>query len=119
MEELEKHNGRGESLPLDAVAATQLLDLFRDPDHDLDRIVEFISHDPALAAATLRRCNNVMYGRSERVTDLFEAVNLLGYYELYGIIAGSIGTRTGRPAERAAHGQGRGPVRMDLDPSLD
>jgi HD-like signal output (HDOD) protein len=119
MEELEKHSGRGESLPLDAVAATQLLDLFRDPDHDLDRIVEFISQDPALAAATLRRCNNVMYGLSERVTDLFEAVNRLGYYELYGIIAGSIGGRTGHAVAPAAHGKGKGPVRVDLTSSLD
>lgn len=119
MEELENHIGRSEPLPLDGVAATELLDLFRDPDHDLDRIVEFISRVPALAAATLRRCNNVSYGRSERVTDLFEAVNRLGYYELYGIIAGSIGAPANQTADLASQPKGKGPVRMDLNSRLD
>ncbi len=30
---------------MDVMAAVQLLDLFRDPDHDVDRIVDFISRD--------------------------------------------------------------------------
>jgi HD-like signal output (HDOD) protein len=84
---------RVEPLPLDSVAAIQLLDLFRDTDHDIDRIVEFISLDPRLTAETIKRCNNASFRGAERTTDLFEAVSRLGFYELYGIIAASIGTR--------------------------
>ena len=84
---------RAEPLPLDTMAAIQLLDLFRDPDHDVDRIVEFISQDPLLAAETLKRCNNAVYRGAERTTDIFEAVSRLGFYELYGIIAASTGTQ--------------------------
>lgn len=102
MESLNKTNNVSEPLPLDAMAAMQLLDLFRDPDHDVDRIVEFISRDPALKAETLRRCNKATFhGAGRRTTDLFEAVNRLGYYELYGIIAASIGQQM-LPADRPA-----------------
>jgi HD-like signal output (HDOD) protein len=80
-----------EPLPVDKLAAVHLLDLFRDPDHDVDRIVEFISQDARLSAETLKRCNNVIYGGSKRTTDIFEAVSRLGFYELYGIIAATIG----------------------------
>lgn len=93
--------GRAEPLPLDPVAALELLDLFRDPDHDVDRIVEFISRDPLLSAETLRRCNAASFGGPERITDIFEAVNRLGYYELYGIIAASIArSQSAQPAPR-------------------
>jgi HD-like signal output (HDOD) protein len=92
MQKLDNYGSRNEPLPVDTMAAIQLLDLFRDPDHDVDRIVEFISQDPRLAAETLRRCNNVVFGGKERVTDIFEAVSRLGYYELYDIISRAAGT---------------------------
>jgi len=84
------------------MTAVQLLDLFRDPDHDIDRIVEFISQDPVLTAETLRHCNSATFGGGERVTDIFEAVNRLGYYELYGIVAASIGRPMVDPEARSA-----------------
>jgi HD-like signal output (HDOD) protein len=98
MDNLNKHSSRSEPLPLDTVAAVQLLDLFRDPDHDVDRIVELISQDPVLSAETLRRCNNVTFGTGERITDVFEAVNRLGYYEVYGIIEASLSAQAAAQA---------------------
>lgn len=97
MENLGNLASRGEPLPLDTLAAIQLLDLFRDPDRDVDRIVEFISQDPRLTAETLKRCNNVMFRGIEPTADLFEAVSRLGFYELYGIIAASTGAQTSSP----------------------
>jgi HD-like signal output (HDOD) protein len=78
---------------MDTLAAVQLLDLFRDPDRDVDRIVEFISQDPRLTEETLKRCNSVVFGSAERITDVFEAVSRLGFYELYDIIATSMEMR--------------------------
>lgn len=79
-----------EPLPIDTTAAVELLDLFRDPDHDVDRIVDFISQDPLLTTETLKRCNNAAFRGSERTTDVFEAVSRLGYYELYDIVSATI-----------------------------
>jgi HD-like signal output (HDOD) protein len=93
MENLGNFSGRAEPLPMAPVVAVQLLDLFRDPDHDIDRIVDFISQDPRLTAETLRRCNNVIFAGTQPITDLFEAVNRLGFYELYDVIASSLGTQ--------------------------
>jgi HD-like signal output (HDOD) protein len=102
METLNHQVQQSETLPVDTSAAVQLLDLFRDPDHDVDRIVEFISQDPLLCAETLKRCNNVVFAGSERITDVFEAVNRLGYYELYDIIAGSLGAPTASQSPASA-----------------
>jgi len=119
MQNLDHQASRSEPLPLNPMAAVQLLDLFRDPDHDVDRIVECISQDPVLSAETLRRCNNVVFGGAERVTDIFEAVSRLGYYELYGIIAASLGAKM--TATRSATGSGKpgGAVRADFPRSDD
>lgn len=89
-----------EPLPVDTAAAVSLLDLFRDPDRDIDSIVEFISNDPLLTAETLKRCNRATFRRAERVEDVFEAVNRLGFYELYDILATSIGAPTPPPETR-------------------
>jgi HD-like signal output (HDOD) protein len=93
MENLSNFSGRAEPLPVDSVVAVELVDLFRDPDHDIDRIVDFISQDPRLTAETLRRCNSVVFAGNQSITDLFEAVNRLGFYELYDIIASSVADR--------------------------
>jgi len=87
MEILSHCNRPNEPLPMDTTMAVQLLDLFRDPDHDVDRIVEFISQDRRLATETLKRCNSAVFRGAERTTDIFEAVSRLGFYEVYDIIA--------------------------------
>jgi len=93
MEDVVSFASRAEPLPLDGMAAQELLDLFRDPDHDIDRIVDFISQDPWLTAETIKRCNRATFRGAQRTTDIFEAVSRLGFYELYGIIAASIGSQ--------------------------
>jgi HD-like signal output (HDOD) protein len=85
---------RTAQLHLDTAVAVQLLDLFRDPDHDVDRIVELISQDPLLATETLKRCNNAAFRGNERTTDIFEAVSRLGFYEIYDIILTSADGQT-------------------------
>jgi HD-like signal output (HDOD) protein len=101
MQNLSHYTQRVEPLPADSMAAMQLLEMFRDPDRDIDRIVEFISHDPSLTAETLRRSNNASFRGTERTTDIFEAVSRLGFYELYGLLAASIGSRPPAPRVRA------------------
>jgi HD-like signal output (HDOD) protein len=97
MEQTNHYSPHSESPAPDTLAAVQMFDLFSDPDHGLDRIVEFISHNPPLAAETLRRCNTTGFSGGEPTTDIFEAVCRLGYYELYSIIAAMNGSRSPAP----------------------
>ena len=69
--------------------AGQLRDFFSDPDRGVERIVALIRKHPWLAAETLRRSNTVVYGGVQRTTDIYEAVNRLGFYEVYDIVADS------------------------------
>ena len=77
-------------LPVDAVVAMQLLAVFRDSEHDIDQVVDFINQHPALAEETLRRCNRLKFLGTAPVSDIFEAVSRLGYYELYSIVSSSL-----------------------------
>ena len=101
MENPSQLSNRDGILPQDTFAAIHLMELFREPDRDIDAIVEFISRDARLTAETLKRCNNASFSGAERTTDIFEAVSRLGFYELYGIIAAKLGahaTLAGPPA---------------------
>ena len=79
--------GRHESSPLDALALIQLRELFSDADHDIARIVDVIRQHPSLTAEAIRRSNNVVFSGQERTTDLHQAVNRLGFYEIYEIVS--------------------------------
>ena len=78
------------TLSLDTVVALQLLSVFKNSDNDIDEVVHFISEQPALAEETLKRCNSLRFRGSEPVSDIFEAVSRLGFYELYSIVADSL-----------------------------
>jgi hypothetical protein len=83
---------RNATLSPDKVAS-QLRDFFSDPDRGVERIVALIRKHPWLAAETLRRSNTVVYGGVQRTTDIYEAVNRLGFYEVYDIVADSADKR--------------------------
>ena len=91
MDLIDRYLDKVEHLPPAPTVAVQLLELFSDPDRDIDRIVELIKHDPSLTAETLRRCN---HGFVEPATDMFEAVSRLGLFEIYSIVVGLLASRT-------------------------
>ena len=65
---------------------SELLEAFRDPDPDLDHIVDLIADEPSLKAEVLRRGNSVMFGGSAPAADVFEAVSRIGMYEAYSAV---------------------------------
>jgi putative nucleotidyltransferase with HDIG domain len=91
MDLVDRYLDKVEHLPPAPTVAVQLLELFSDPDRDIDRIVELIKHDPSLTAETLKRCNR---GYEEPASDMFEAVSRLGLYEIYSIVVGLLASRT-------------------------
>ena len=79
-------------LPAPTVA-TKLLGLFSDPNRDIDEIVELISHEPALTAEVLKRCNSAFFGGAEPASDMFEAITRLGFYEVYCVVVALVSAR--------------------------
>jgi putative nucleotidyltransferase with HDIG domain len=100
---IDRYLDRVEHLPPAPTVAIKLLDLFSDPDRDIDRIVELIRLDPSLTAATLKRCNSTALRGAEPASDMFEAACRLGFYEIYCIVVGLIASRT-MTAVRAKYG---------------
>ncbi len=81
-------------LPPAPTLLVELLDLFKDPDRDLDRIVELISHDPSLTAEVLKSCNSAYFCGGEPAQDIFNAVFRLGFYDVYTLVVAVFGTKT-------------------------
>ena len=69
-------------LPPLPAAVAEVLDALRHGPPSLERCVELIERDPALAARTLRLANSAFYGVSGRVASLSDAVHLLGRHTL-------------------------------------
>jgi putative nucleotidyltransferase with HDIG domain len=93
MDLIERYLDKVDHLPPAPTVALQLLDLFSDPDRDIDRIVQLIKHDPSLTAETLKSCNR---GSMEPLSDMFEAVGRMGLYQIYAIVVSLMASRTMR-----------------------
>ncbi len=84
-----------ENLPPTPALVTNLLAIFKQPDVDVDRVVKLIRNDPPLTAEVLRRCNSA-YFAGEQVSDIFDAVTRLGFYQVYRVVVTIAGSRTMR-----------------------
>ncbi len=93
MPSAESYIARVTQLPPAPTLLNELLGLFRDPDRDIDRVVELLSHDPALTAEVLKRSNGVLFGGSP-ARDMFEAVSRIGFYEVYCMVVSMFGAKT-------------------------
>ena len=93
MDKAEYYISRVTQLPPAPTLLTELLGLFRDPDRDIDRVVELLSFDPSLTAEILKRCNGAFFGRAP-ASDMFEAVSRIGFYEVYCMVVGMFGAKT-------------------------
>lgn len=79
------------SLPAAPSVLAELLEEFRKEDHDLDRIVGLITHDPSIAAQVLKLCNSAEFAADHPVNDVFEAVARVGFYQVYRMVAAVVG----------------------------
>jgi len=80
-------------LPPAPTVLVELLELFKDEDRDLDRAIELLNHDPALTSEVLKCCNSSYFGARQRVGDMFQAVSMLGFYEVYRIVVAMVGSQ--------------------------
>ena len=65
---------------------SRALQLLRDPDSGLSEIADLIRCDSALAVDMLRCANSAFYSRPERITDVSDAVQLIGFRETIRLI---------------------------------
>jgi putative nucleotidyltransferase with HDIG domain len=82
------------SLPPAPVLVTELLTLFRDPDRDVDKVVQLISYEPSLTAQILRTSKTTFYAGEQAPGDIFEAVTRVGFYQVYCLVVSLFGAKT-------------------------
>ncbi|HPP46515.1 MAG TPA: HDOD domain-containing protein, partial [Accumulibacter sp.] len=64
----------------------QALHVLQDPSSDAKDVQRVIINDPAISAKILRVANSAFFGRSRRVGTIAEAVNVLGFTNIQGIL---------------------------------
>ena len=92
-DQLDSYLDAVECLPPTPGLMIRLIELFGQPERDVDEIVELMRHDPSVTTELLRRCNSSFFGDEEPVTDVRESVFRLGFYEIYRIIVALSGQK--------------------------
>jgi len=82
------------SLPPAPTLVTKLLAIFREPDRDVDQVVQLIACEPSLTAQILRICNSAYFAGEQPPCDIFEAVSRIGFYRVYCLVVSLFGART-------------------------
>lgn len=84
---IEKFIDRVDQLPPSPRLLLKLIELFKQPDQEINEVVELITFDPSYTAEILKRCNSVYFAGAEPVQDVTEAVARLGFEELHKIVS--------------------------------
>jgi putative nucleotidyltransferase with HDIG domain len=63
----------------------KLLDMFKQPNQDIDEIVQLLTPDPSFTMELLKCCNSAYFSGDKPAEDVFEAVSRLGLQEVYRI----------------------------------
>lgn len=66
----------------------QAINVMQDPDSDAKDVQKVIERDPAISAKILRVANSAFFGYSRRITTIVDAVRVLGYTNVQGMIIG-------------------------------
>ncbi|NML59905.1 HDOD domain-containing protein [Massilia sp. RP-1-19] len=78
-------------LPALPTVVLELIKTFDQPDVDIARLADTISHDQALAARTLRVANSSFYGLASKVKTINQAIMVLGFDTVRSLVsAGAI-----------------------------
>lgn len=86
----ERFAAAAERLPTTPQVYDRLSGAMKDPDVGVDEIVRVVRLDAALSARVLRLCNSAQYGRGDRVSDLSEAINRVGFQEVYRLVGAAM-----------------------------
>lgn len=101
MEELDAYLNQVKQLPPAPRTLAKLLTLLGDPDVDTSQIVELIMHEPALTATVLQRCNAAYFATGEPVNTVAQALNRLGFNQIFRIVAVIVGSQSFSPVQKS------------------
>jgi putative nucleotidyltransferase with HDIG domain len=93
MQELDDYINKVKNLPPAPRILPELLTLLRKEDIDSSRVVDLIAYDPGITAAVLRLCNSACFAGAEPADDLPEAVNRIGFRQVYLLVAAVSGAK--------------------------
>jgi len=93
MQELDEYIDKVTSLPPAPRILPELLPLLRKDDVDSERVVELIAFDPAITASVLRLSNSACFAGSSPVGSLLEAIQRLGFNQVYKLVVAVSGAR--------------------------
>lgn len=74
------------SMPPLPNVAHRVLQIVRDPEYSIDTLVQVVRTDPALTTRILKLCNSSLYGLSQDITDVGNAVAYLGTRNLVKLV---------------------------------
>jgi HD-like signal output (HDOD) protein len=100
MQELDDYINKVKHLPPAPVVLPQLLPLLNQPDIDCSRVAEVITYDQSLTAAVIQTCNSAYFAGRSPVEDIQEAIQRLGFREVYQIVLAVSGARVLGPAQK-------------------
>lgn len=100
MEELDQYIQRVTHLPPAPRVLPQLLMMLSQPNIDSSRVVNLITYDPGLTASVLQVCNSAFFASAVQITDIEEAVNRLGFQQVYRLVAAISGGRALTPGQK-------------------
>jgi putative nucleotidyltransferase with HDIG domain len=93
MEELDAYINQVKKLPAAPRTLAKLLMLLGDPDIDATQVVSLITHEPALTANVLQRCNAAFFSTGAPVGTVGEAVTRLGFNHIFRVVAVVVGSQ--------------------------
>lgn len=76
-----------EALPAAPEILPKLITMMKDSDTDSSEVVSLISTDPSIVSGVLKLANSSLYAPSNPITDVADAVALLGIREVYRIVS--------------------------------
>ncbi|MEW6156930.1 MAG: HDOD domain-containing protein, partial [Verrucomicrobiota bacterium] len=93
MQELDSYINNARNLPPAPRILPRLLLLLGQPNIDTGLVVNLLMHDPGLTANVLKLCNSAYFGSATPAETLEEAIQRLGFREVYRLVAALSGAR--------------------------
>ncbi len=93
MQELDDYINRVQHLPPAPKVLPQLMGLLNKDDVPTQQVVQLLSYDMSLTAGVLQLCNSAFLGAAQPASDLQEAVNRLGFRQVYRLVVAISGAR--------------------------
>jgi putative nucleotidyltransferase with HDIG domain len=101
MPELDHYLDKAKRLPTAPRLVPQLMQLLSQPNTEIGKVVDLITHDPALTTSVLRVCNSAFFAGGNPVASIQEAVTRIGFQHIYNLVVSVSAVKT-LTAEEAA-----------------